>query len=63
MGLSQKEIARKMGIAESTVEKHLITAMRRTVSEMKNRGYLNETNQRVDTKKRDHLVKNGGIEL
>ena len=39
MGLSQKEVARKMNIAESTVEKHLITAMRRTVSEMKAKGY------------------------
>jgi len=39
MGLSQKEIAKKMNIAESTVEKHLITAMRRTVSEMKTSGY------------------------
>ena len=38
-GLSQKQIARKMGIAESTVEKHLITAMHRTVSEMNKRGY------------------------
>ena len=39
VGLSQREIAKKMGIAESTVEKHLIAAMHRTVSEMKSRGY------------------------
>lgn len=39
MGLSQKEIARKMDIAESTVEKHLIAAMRRTVNAMKTKGY------------------------
>ncbi len=38
-GLSQKQIARKMGIAESTVEKHLIAAMNRTTAEMNKRGY------------------------
>lgn len=46
-GLSQKEIAQKMGIAESTVEKHLIAAMHRTVSEMKSRGYDVKSNRKL----------------
>jgi RNA polymerase sigma-70 factor (ECF subfamily) len=33
-GLSQREIARKMGIAESTVEKHLAKALRLIMKEM-----------------------------
>ncbi|VAV97895.1 hypothetical protein MNBD_ALPHA02-1316 [hydrothermal vent metagenome] len=47
MGLSQKEVARKMNIAESTVEKHLIAAMRRTVSEMKSKGYSVGADQKL----------------
>ncbi|HEY6925809.1 MAG TPA: sigma-70 family RNA polymerase sigma factor, partial [Steroidobacteraceae bacterium] len=33
-GLSQREIAERMGISQSTVEKHLIKALRAVVSEM-----------------------------
>ena len=33
--LSQREIARRMGIAESTVEKHLAKALRLVLEEMK----------------------------
>ena len=57
MGLSQKEIAQKMGIAESTVEKHLITAMRRTVVEMKTRGYLDGSIAKLDELNKVAVVK------
>lgn len=60
MGLSQKEVAKKMGIAESTVEKHLITAMRRTVSEMKNKGYLEDNVQKLDKTPLDTKAENRG---
>ena len=34
-GLSQREIAARMGISQSTVEKHLIKALRWVMSQMK----------------------------
>jgi RNA polymerase sigma factor (sigma-70 family) len=37
-GLSQKEIAKQMGISESTVEKHLIKALRGVMSELQQAG-------------------------
>jgi RNA polymerase sigma factor (sigma-70 family) len=37
-GLSQRQIAAQMGIAQSTVEKHLIKALRWVMSEMKHTG-------------------------
>ena len=37
-GLSQRQIAERMGIAESTVEKHLIKAFRWVMSKMKDAG-------------------------
>jgi RNA polymerase sigma-70 factor (ECF subfamily) len=37
-GLSQRQIAERMGISESTVEKHLIKGLRGVMSEMKSAG-------------------------
>jgi RNA polymerase sigma factor (sigma-70 family) len=37
-GLSQRQIAQRMGISESTVEKHLIKGLRGVMSEMKSAG-------------------------
>jgi RNA polymerase sigma-70 factor (ECF subfamily) len=37
-GLSQRQVAERMGIAQSTVEKHLIKALRWMMSELQDSG-------------------------
>ncbi len=52
--LSQREIARRMGIAESTVEKHLAKALRLVLEEMKEPAPGSAWSTRTDESRRRH---------
>jgi RNA polymerase sigma factor (sigma-70 family) len=58
-GLSQREIAERMGISQSTVEKHLIKALRGVVSEMKKDERGPEEPSRLSRIARGHVFRKG----